>query len=122
MEKYLERFKSGEYKDLNKLKEAFQKKLSEVPPTMEYVRNLILDAKLLFRILSDPNFNLSREAREDFIAALWYFIEKKDRIPDWVPIIGLWDDYKVVRYVKEKYKEEIERYFRETKFFIANYF
>ncbi|RUM30043.1 MAG: DUF1232 domain-containing protein [Aquifex sp.] len=122
MEKYLEKFKSGEYKDFNKLKEAFQKKLSEVPPTMEYVRNLILDAKLLFRILTDPNFNLSQEAREDFMAALWYFIEKKDRIPDWIPIIGLWDDYKVVRYVKEKYKEEIERYFQETKFFIANYF
>lgn len=122
MEKYLEKFKNGEYKDFNKLKEAFQKKLSEVPPTMEYVRNLILDAKLLFRILSDPNFNLSREAREDFMAALWYFIEKKGRIPDWIPIIGLWDDYKVVRYVKEKYKEEIEKYFQETKFFIANYF
>ncbi|GAB6065873.1 hypothetical protein JCM9492_09650 [Aquifex pyrophilus] len=122
MEKHLERFKGEEYKDINKLRQAFKKKLSEVPPTMEYVRNLILDAKLLFRILTDPNFELSQEAREDFMAALWYFIEKKDRIPDWLPIIGYWDDYKVIRYVKEKHKEEIDKYFQETKFFIANYF
>ncbi|RUM28342.1 MAG: DUF1232 domain-containing protein [Aquifex sp.] len=122
MDKYLERFKGEEYRDFYKLQEAFRKKLSKVPPTMEYVRNLILDAKLLFRIVSDPNFDLSEEAKQDFTAALWYFIEEKDRIPDWVPLLGLWDDYKVIKYVKEKHKEEIERYFKETKFFIANYF
>jgi len=122
MEKYLERFKGEEYKDFYKLQTAFRKKLAKVPPTMEYVRNLILDAKLLFRILSDPNFDLSEEAKQDFTAALWYFIEEKDRIPDWVPLVGYWDDYKVIKYVKEKHKGEIDRYFKETKFFIANYF
>ena len=122
MEERLAKFKGYIYKDFHKLRQAFRRKLAEVPPTMEYVRNLILDAKLLFRILSDPNFELKPEAREDFMAALWYFIENKDRIPDWIPIIGYWDDYKVVKYVKEKHKDEIERYFSETKYYIANYF
>lgn len=122
MEKKLEKFKGPEYKDFNKLKTEFRRKLAEVPPTMEYVRNLLLDVKMLFRIISDPNFDLKEEAREDFTAALWYFIEKKDTIPDWIPIIGYWDDYRVVKYVKEKHKDEIERYFKETKYFIANYF
>ena len=122
MEERLAQFKGYLYNDFNKLSKAFKKKLAEVPPTMEYVRNLLLDVKLLYRILSDPNFDLKPEAREDFMAALWYFIEKKDRIPDWIPIIGYWDDYKVVKYVKEKHKDEIERYFSETKYYIANYF
>jgi len=122
-ENRLERYKT--YENLNnfkRLREEFQKKLEKVPPTMEYLRNLILDVKLLYRILVDPHFNLSREAREDFIAALWYFIDTRDRIPDWLPMVGYWDDYKLVRYVKEKHRREIERYFEETKFFIANYF
>jgi len=122
MEKRLARFKGEPYGDFDKLSKAFKKKLSEVPPTMEYVRNLLLDAKLLYRILSDPNFDLKPEAKEDFMAALWYFVEKKDAIPDWIPVIGYWDDYRVVRYVKEKHKEEIERYFSTTKYYIANYF
>lgn len=90
---------------------------------MEYVRNLVLDAKMIFRILTDPEFDLSEEAREDFTAALWYFIRsERNTIPDWVPIIGYCDDYRLIRYVKEKHREEIERYFESTKFFIANYF
>ncbi len=122
-EKKLERFKTYErLKDIDSLKERFKEKLERVPPTMEYLRNLILDAKLLFRIVTDENFELSKEAREDFIAALWYFIEEKDSIPDWIPMIGYWDDYRLLRWVKEKHRSEIERYFQETKFFIANYF
>ncbi|HHJ64320.1 MAG TPA: DUF1232 domain-containing protein [Aquifex aeolicus] len=122
-EEKLGRYKT--YENLNnfrRLKEEFHRKLEKVPPTMEYLRNLILDVKLLYRILVDPHYELSREAREDFMAALWYFIDTKDSIPDWLPVVGYWDDYKLVRYVKEKHRGEIERYFEETKFFIANYF
>ena len=119
----LQKYKTYEnLNNLDRLKAKFPKKLEKVPPTMEYLRNLILDVKLLYRILIDPEFDLKREAKEDFIAALWYFIDAKDGIPDWIPMIGYWDDYRLVRYVKEKHKKEIERYFKNTKFFIANYF
>ncbi len=122
-EKKLQKYKTYEnLNDLDRLREEFRKKLDKVPPTMEYLRNLILDAKLLFRIVTDRDFELKKEAREDFIGALWYFIDSKDSIPDWLPMIGYWDDYRLIKYVKEKHKEEIERYFEETKFFIANYF
>ncbi len=122
-EKKLYKYKTYEnLNNLNRLKEEFRKKLEKVPPTMEYLRNLIIDVKLLYRILTDPEFELKREAREDFIGALWYFIDNKDSIPDWIPMLGYWDDYKLVRYVKEKHMKEIERYFEETKYFIANYF
>ncbi|WP_340690000.1 YkvA family protein [Hydrogenobacter thermophilus] len=104
------------------LRRAFFDKLSSVPPTMEYVRNLILDVKLFFRMLSDPNFDLREETRRDFVAVLLYFIESKDAIPDWIPMLGLWDDYKLARYVKQKHRQEIERYFAQVRHFVANYF
>ncbi|MEJ5339148.1 MAG: YkvA family protein [Aquificaceae bacterium] len=104
------------------LRSLLEEKLRRVPPTMEYVRNLILDAKLLFRILSDEEFDLKEEARKDFIAALLYFIEDRDSIRDRIPFLGYWDDYKLIRYVKNKHREEIERYFSEVRHFIANYF
>ncbi len=112
------------YRDINlqELRRLFEEKLSKVPPTMEYVRNLLLDVKLLFRILYDQDFDLKEEARRDFISALLYFIEDRDSIPDRIPLIGYWDDYKLVKYVKNKHKEEIDRYFSEVKHFIANYF
>ncbi len=123
LEKKLQKYKTYEnLNDLEGLKTAFREKLDRVPPTMEYLRNLILDAKLLFRIVTDESFELKRETKEDFIAALWYFIDSKDSIPDWIPMIGYWDDYRLLRKVKEKHKKEIDRYFEETKFFIANYF
>ena len=112
------------YRDIEpkKLRKLLEEKLLRVPPTMEYVRNLILDAKMLMRILSDEEFDLKPEARRDFISAILYFIQDRDSIMDRIPLVGYWDDYKVVRYVKKKHQEEIDRYFSQVKHFIANYF
>ncbi|MCS7170767.1 MAG: YkvA family protein [Aquificaceae bacterium] len=120
MEEKLKKYRrDASLKELGKL---LEEKLRCVPPTMEYVRNLILDVKMFFRLLSDEEFDLSPQAREDFTSALVYFIEDKDSIPDRIPLIGYWDDYRLVKYVKTKHKEEIERYFSQVKHFIANYF
>jgi len=90
--------------DILELKALVERKLEKTPPTMEYVRNLILDVKLLLRVLLDEEFSLKEDARKDMISALLYFVEPRDSIPDFIPIIGLRDDYKLVRYVKEKHK------------------
>jgi uncharacterized membrane protein YkvA (DUF1232 family) len=120
MEEKLRKF----YRDIGikELRRLLEEKLNRIPPTMEYVRNLILDAKMLMRILSDEEFDLKEEAKRDFISALLYLIEDRDSIPDKVPLIGYWDDYKLLKYVKNKHKEEIDRYFSQVKHFIANYF
>ncbi|MFN7064733.1 MAG: YkvA family protein [Aquificaceae bacterium] len=120
MEEKLKRY----YRDIGieEFRRLFENKLMSISPTMEHVRNLILDAKLLFRMLSDEDFDLKEEAKRDFVSALLYFIENRDSIPDRIPLIGYWDDYKLLRYVKVKHKEEIDRYFSQVKHFIANYF
>lgn len=119
-ERLIERY----YRDIDQkeLKRIFFKKLGSIPPTMEYVRNLIMNAKLFFRMITDPNFELKEDTKKDFISALLYFIEDRDVIPDWIPMIGLWDDYKLIAYVKEKHREEIDRYFSQVKYFVTNYF
>ena len=99
------------------LKTLVENRLKKISPTMEYVRNLILDVKLILRILLDEEFQLKEEARKDFICALLHFAESKK-----MPFVGLWNDYKVVRFVKEKHRQEIERYFENTPHFLANYF
>ncbi len=100
-----------------KLKKLLEEKLNTVSPTMEYVRNLILDLKTFMRILIDEDFNLREDARRDFTSAIIAFLEKKKALP----IVGYWDVYKLVRYVKSKHKEEINRYFSQVKHYIANY-
>ncbi len=99
-----------------------ERKLREVPPTMEYLRNLILDIRLFYRMITDPESNLSPEARRDILSAINYFLEDEDTIPDWIPLIGYIDDSKIVKYVKNKHKEEIEAYLRSKKRqFVTNY-
>ncbi len=99
-----------------------ERKLREVPPTMEYLRNLILDIRLFYRMITDPESNLSPEARRDILSAINYFLEDEDTIPDWIPLIGYIDDSKIVKYVKNKHKEEIEAYLRsKNRQFITNY-
>lgn len=103
------------------LKRLVEEKLIKVSPTMEYVRNLILDVKMLLRILLDSEFELREEVKRDFVSALLYFLESKDSLPDFLPLIGYLDDYRLLRYVKQKHREEIDRYFSSVKHFIANY-
>ncbi len=101
-----------------RLKELLEDKIYRVGPTMEYLRNLILDLKMFLRILSDAEFDLKEEARRDFTSTILAFVEKKRALP----MVGYWDVYKLANYVKEKHREEINRYFSQVRHFIANYF
>ncbi len=120
-ERKLEKYRLNDI-DLKLLMDEFDRKVKEVPPTMEYLRNLIMDIRLFYRIISDPESNISEEAKRDILSAINYFLETEDTIPDWLPLIGYLDDYKIVKYVKEKHREEIENYIQsKRRHFITNY-
>ncbi len=121
IEKELRKYRL-EVVDINLLLKKFERKIEEVPPTMEYLRNLIMDIRLFYRILVDPESNISEELERDIVSAINYFLEDEDTIPDWIPLIGYLDDYRLVRYVKNKHREEIENYIKsKERHFIANY-
>ncbi|NPB06327.1 MAG: DUF1232 domain-containing protein [Aquificae bacterium] len=105
--------------DAEQLRKAVMEKLTKVPPTMEHVRDLVMNVRLMLRMLTDVEFTLKEEARADFFAALWYFIEEKDRLSDKLPIFGFKDDYEVVEYVLNKHRSEVERYLSSTRPYLA---
>jgi len=60
------------------------------------IRSRLQDIPALVRMLADPQWNCSLAAREDLQAALNYFADPNDVIPDDSPHFGLLDDALVI--------------------------
>ena len=72
---------------------------------------LIYLALLLFYTLESGNLSLADKAI--IYGALGYFILPIDLIPDWIPIIGLSDDFGTLMYAYKRIKENITDEIRE---------
>ena len=72
---------------------------------------LIYLALLLFYTLQSGNLSLTDKAI--IYGALGYFILPIDLIPDWIPIIGLSDDFGTLMYAYKRIKENITDEIRE---------
>ena len=94
--------------------------LKEVPKKIEslvshsnlfdYQVILVSDISKLLSILKDlPELNEDLKKRIDF--ALEYFLEELDEIPDSSPLIGLLDDYVLVRWVVDSIMAEYSELF-----------
>ena len=71
------------------------------------------DFKLLYEMLTDPNYTLSNSTKLIIMGALAYVILPFDVIPDFIPIIGWIDDAFVLSMTINSVKDEIDRYKRE---------
>jgi hypothetical protein len=68
------------------LKLWWREKLEKTPPTMEYVRNLILDVKLLLKAPSGRGFFSGKKTQgKDMISALLYVVEPREFNPRFYP-------------------------------------
>ena len=72
---------------------------------------LIYLALLLFYTLQSGNLSLKDKAI--IYGALGYFILPIDLIPDWIPVIGLSDDFGTLMYAYKRIKENITDETRE---------
>ena len=72
---------------------------------------LIYLALLLFYTLQSGNLSLADKAI--IYGALGYFILPIDLIPDWIPVIGLSDDFGTLMYAYKRIKENITDEIRE---------
>lgn len=104
-------------KDVIKVITKFGKKLKELEEWMKkakyipdflvtFVRNL----KLLYEMLCDSRFKISSTTKRWIVFALAYFISPIDLVPDFIPIIGYFDDAAVLLWVMDICSEEIDRY------------
>ena len=72
---------------------------------------MIYLALLLFYTLQSGNLSLTDKAI--IYGALGYFILPIDLIPDWIPVIGLSDDFGTLMYAYKRIKENITDEIRE---------
>ena len=68
------------------------------------------DFKLLYDMVTDKDFTLSKQTYIAIAGALAYVVLPIDIIPDFIPGVGFIDDIFVVGFVMKSINDEIERY------------
>ena len=68
------------------------------------------DFLLLYKMVTDKQFNINPSAYMAIAGALAYVILPIDVIPDFIPVVGFIDDIFVVRFVMKSIFTEIVRY------------
>ena len=76
----------------------------------DFLATFVSNLKLIYELLSDPSFRVSWTTKSWLVFALGYFIMPLDLIPDYLPIVGYFDDYTVLLWVMHICSDEIDRY------------
>ncbi len=93
-----------------RLEKKIQSLLSGSAVVSQKLRVLIQRVQLLYSLLKDPDFSLRWTTKALILAALVYFINPFDMVPDVLPLIGYVDDVFVIGLVINSLNEEIRRY------------
>lgn len=88
------------------------KLLSEIDVTAlpDFIHQRLLGLDSLIAMLRDTAFDLPTNDRQRAIAALLYFVEPKDVIPDNVPVLGYLDDAIMIELCLRELHNELEAY------------
>ena len=78
--------------------------------TSDFIRDRMLVLETLIGMVMDQGWGLVEEDRQRVIAALSYFAEAEDLIPDDIPGLGFLDDAIMIEIVCEELKHEIQAY------------
>ncbi len=76
----------------------------------EYVRRRLSDLGTLIALLEDPEWPLEDRERGRIMAAISYFAEPEDMIPDKIPGLGFLDDALMAEIVIDELKHDLEGY------------
>jgi len=82
-------------------------KASKVP---NFVRSRVESLELLIGMLKDSEWDLGGTERKNVLAALTYFAEPADLIPDSVPVLGFIDDAIMIELVVTELKHEVDAF------------
>lgn len=83
---------------------------AEKSETPEYVRQRLDDLRTLISMLEDSEWPLDKEDRGRIVAALSYFSEPQDMIPDSIPGLGFLDDALLAELVIGELGHELSGY------------
>jgi uncharacterized membrane protein YkvA (DUF1232 family) len=70
----------------------------------------------LTRLVDDEEYAAPKTVRTQVLAALAYFSNPEDLIPDHIPALGFLDDAIMIKFIEEEFKHELWGYRRFRKF------
>ena len=76
----------------------------------DFVVEAVDNLDALIRMLDDPNYPVPKKVETEVIAALAYFENPNDLIPDHIPAFGFLDDAIMIKFVENELKHEIWGY------------
>lgn len=94
--------------------EEFGTKLERLNKTgIEFIDRMLEDVMTLYHMISNENYTPDEGVRKMIVAALYYFIQPVDAIPDYIPVTGYFDDAIVIGTAVHILYSKIEAYRRE---------
>ena len=70
----------------------------------------------LTEIIEDDDYAAPAKIRNEVLAALAYFANAEDLIPDDIPVLGFLDDAIMIKFVEEQFKHELNAFRKFRKF------
>ncbi len=84
--------------------------------TPQFVIDAIMSIEDLTQIIEDKDYRAPKSICRQVVAALAYFAEADDLIPDNIPVLGFLDDAIMIKFVEDEFKHELWAYRRFRKF------
>ena len=84
--------------------------------TPNFVLEAIATLEDLTKIIEDEDYKAPKAIRSQVLAALAYFGNPDDLIPDEIPVLGFLDDAIMVKFVEDEFKHELAGYRKFRRF------
>ena len=85
--------------------------------TPGFVLDAISTLEDLTEIIEDKDYAAPAKIRDQVVAALAYFANAEDLIPDDIPVLGFLDDAIMIKFVEEEFKHELHAFRKFRKFY-----
>jgi uncharacterized membrane protein YkvA (DUF1232 family) len=85
-------------------------KVRKSPRTPGFVEDAVQALEDLIQMVEDPDYALPQPVRNQALAALGYFANPEDMIPDHVPGLGFLDDAIMIKIVEQEFEPELWAY------------
>jgi uncharacterized membrane protein YkvA (DUF1232 family) len=101
---------------INKEAMALVARVREAPKTPRFVIEAIEVLEDLVELVNDEDYAAPKSVQTQVLAALAYFSNPEDLIPDHIPALGFLDDAIMVKFIEDEFKVELWGYRKFRKF------